>query len=390
VRWTITGTSAWSRSYDGKQAVQAELLTQLFAKFTDGYTNEAQRVIAAGEHVVVEAGGRASTKAGVPYENTYCWIFRLAAGKVKEITEYCDTLLFAEVLGGPREGFPAPDLLRPEPSAARRGPAFVSRAGHRVFSRVSAGPNIVAGSRCPGREVRDEVQVGSGRAPVRVRCGAGDGSSEAAKRKPLQFEQHDLYIEYNATDGDAGLQLAADAEDWKRFELLDTKGKPLIEVGASGRLRRPFGLSELFLEASEPPFTKVPFGTFKKRFPKGRYRFRGVASDGRRLVGSDRLSFVVPAAPKVTFPTKGALVDPDGFKVTWAPVTRPAGVKIATYQVIVSQGDRELSMYLPPSATSATIPGEFLEPGTKTEGELLAREKSGNQTITAFPSFRTR
>jgi hypothetical protein len=161
-------------------------------------------------------------------------------------------------------------------------------------------------------------------------------------------------------------------------------------VHASGRLRRPFRLSELFLEASEPPFTKVPFETFKRRFPKGRYRFRGMASNGRRLVESDRLSFVVPAAPRVTFPTKGAQVDPDGFKVAWKPVTRPAGVEIVTYQVIVNQGDRELSMYLPPSATSATIPGEFLEPGTQTGGELLAREKSGNQTITAFPSFRTK
>ena len=220
--------------------------------------------------------------------------------------------------------------------------------------------------------------------------GASGPSAEAAKRKPLRFEQHDLYIEYNATDGDAGLQLAADAEDWKRFKLLDTKGKLLLDVHARGRLRRPFGLSELFLEASEPPFTKVPFRTFKKRFPKGKYRFRGVASNGRRLGGSDRLSFVVPAAPKVIFPTKGALVDPDGFKVTWESVTRPAGVKIATYQVIVNQGDRELSMYLPPGATSATIPGEFLEPATKTGGEVLAREKSGNQTITALPSFRTK
>src|SRR5215204_5894843 len=138
------------------------------------------------------------------------------------------------------------------------------------------------------------------------------------------------------------------------------------------------------------PVAKVPFGTFKKRFPKGEYRFRGVASNGRRLVGSDMLSFVIPGAPMVTFPTKGALVDPDGFKVTWEPVTTPADVKIATYQVIVNQGDRELSMYLPPSATSATIPGEFLESDTETGGEVLAREKSGNQTITALPSFRTK
>jgi hypothetical protein len=220
--------------------------------------------------------------------------------------------------------------------------------------------------------------------------GGGEPAAVAAKRKPLRFEQHDLYIEYNATDGDAGLQLGADAENWKRFKLLDTKGNVLIDIHARGRLRRPFGLSELFLEASEPPFTKVPFRTFKRRFPRGRYRFRGVTGSGRRLVGSDRLSFVVPRGPRVTFPTKGALVDPDGFQVTWEPVTRPAGVRIVTYQVIVNQGDRELSMYLPPSATSATIPGEFLEPGTRTGGELLAREKSGNQTITAFPSFRTK
>ena len=219
---------------------------------------------------------------------------------------------------------------------------------------------------------------------------AASGGRPATKYKTLRFEQHELYIEYNATDGDAGLQLAADAEDWKRFTLLDTKGRPLIDIRAKGRLHRPFGLSELFLEASEPSFTQVPFRTFKKRFPRGVYRFRGVAGNGRRIAGSDRLSFVIPAAPKVTFPTKGARVDPNGFKVTWEPVTRPAGVKIVTYQVIVDQGSRELSMYLPPDATSATIPGEFLEPGTRTGGELLAREKSGNQTITAFPPFRTR
>jgi hypothetical protein len=91
----------------------------------------------------------------------------------------------------------------------------------------------------------------------------------------------------------------------------------------------------------------------------------------------------------VTFPTKGAQVSPNGFKVTWEPVTRPAGVHIATYQVIVNQNGRELSVCLPATATSATIPGEFLEPGAKANGEVLARERSGNQTITEISAFRT-
>ena len=46
-------------------------------------------------------------------------------------------------------------------------------------------------------------------------------------------------------------------------------------------------------------------------------------------------------------------------------------------------------MYVPPDITSVSIPGEFLEPGTETGGEILARDKSGNQTITALPSFST-
>jgi hypothetical protein len=102
-------------------------------------------------------------------------------------------------------------------------------------------------------------------------------------------------------------------------------------------------------------------------------------------VGADYLTHVIPDGPNLTFPTKDSTLDPDGFTVTWDPVTKPAGVDIVTYQVIVEQGKREFSMYLPGDATSGTIPGEFLEPGTKTAGEVLAREKSGNQTITQFP-----
>jgi hypothetical protein len=218
---------------------------------------------------------------------------------------------------------------------------------------------------------------------------ATGGHSSARAQKPLRYAQHDLYIETNSTDRDAGLQVALDGEDWKWLKVRDPRGQLLVDLETRGRLRR-FGLTELFFEASEPSFDEVPFKVFKKRFPTGRYTFRGETTKGRRLVGADRLSHLIPAGPKVTFPTKGARVDPNGFQVTWEPVTRPAGVKIATYQVIVLQGEREFSMYLPASATSATIPGEFLEPGTRLEGEILARDRSGNQTITMFPRFRTR
>jgi hypothetical protein len=210
----------------------------------------------------------------------------------------------------------------------------------------------------------------------------------AAGKKPLRYEANDFYIETNATDRDAGLQLKLDAENWKWLKIRDPKGRLLVDFETRGRLR-PVGLSELFFEASEPSFDEVPFSKFKKRFTQGRYTFRGRTSEGREIVGSDRLSHLVPAAPKVTFPTNGAEVDRNGLTATWEPVTSPAGVDITSYIVTVNQENRELDMELPASATSASIPAAFLKPGTKTGLEVLSREKSGNQTITAI-SFRTK
>lgn len=218
-----------------------------------------------------------------------------------------------------------------------------------------------------------------------IAAGGSGGQSEAAARKPIAFEEHNLYIEKNATDRDAGLQLFADGEDWKHFKLLDTNGDVMVDLNTKGEVRR-VGLTELFFEASEPSFDELPFSQFKRRFPEGKYRFRGRTVEGRRMVGADRLSHLTPDGPNLTFPTEGAALDPDGFQVTWEPVTTPAGVEIVTYQVIVEQGKREFSMYLPGDATTGTIPGEFLEPDTKTAGEVLARDRSGNQTITQFPA----
>jgi ketosteroid isomerase-like protein len=51
---------------------------------------------------VVEARGHVTTKAGLPYDNSYCYVFRLGDGRVAEITEYFDTQLVATRLAPPR------------------------------------------------------------------------------------------------------------------------------------------------------------------------------------------------------------------------------------------------------------------------------------------------
>lgn len=112
VRWTVSGSTAWSRTYEGKQAVLGELLRPLSEQFAQPYKTIADRFIAEGDRVVVEARGETVTKAGLAYNNHYCFIYRLAGGRIEEIVEYCDTALIESALGAPPQRLrPAPDRI---------------------------------------------------------------------------------------------------------------------------------------------------------------------------------------------------------------------------------------------------------------------------------------
>lgn len=97
--WTIAGVSPWSRRWAGRDAVRGQLLQPLFQRFATRYRSRAQCFIADGEHVVVQCQGEVQTHAGEAYNNHYCMVFRLHAGRLKEVTEYMDTDLACRVLG---------------------------------------------------------------------------------------------------------------------------------------------------------------------------------------------------------------------------------------------------------------------------------------------------
>ena len=99
VNWTITGSTAWSRTYQGKAAVMEDLLGPVFAKFATQYRSTASRLVAEDDIVVVEARGDVLTTSGLRYDNTYCYVCRFEDGRICEITEYMDTDLVRRVLG---------------------------------------------------------------------------------------------------------------------------------------------------------------------------------------------------------------------------------------------------------------------------------------------------
>jgi ketosteroid isomerase-like protein len=101
VRWTVIGSSPWSRTYSGKREIVDQLMRPLFSQFADQYRARAINIVAEDEVVVVEARGEVMTKAGLPYNQTYCYVLRLADGRVSELTEYLDTDLVNQVLAAP-------------------------------------------------------------------------------------------------------------------------------------------------------------------------------------------------------------------------------------------------------------------------------------------------
>jgi hypothetical protein len=218
--------------------------------------------------------------------------------------------------------------------------------------------------------------------------GGPDNVARASARTAMPFADARLKIEYNATDGDAGLQVFIDADPWRNVSITNPQGRKVVQVAARDVIKN-YGLTELFSESSEPPFDEFPFEEFKRLFPEGRYTFQGTTVDGEPLQSVVRFTHRVPGAPDIVSPAEDAVLAPNDLVVSWRrPARSPQGVTIAAYQVLVvadapARGNptRVLEALLPATATRLPIPAEFLLPGGY-KTEVLAIEAGGNQTLT--------
>jgi uncharacterized protein len=100
VRWTLIGTTKFSGTMNGKQEIIEKLFKPIFAQLETPGSNVIDNIIAEGDYVVVQQRGTGRrTKSGKDYNNTYCIVYKVADGKIKEITEYCDTELVTSAFG---------------------------------------------------------------------------------------------------------------------------------------------------------------------------------------------------------------------------------------------------------------------------------------------------
>jgi len=216
-------------------------------------------------------------------------------------------------------------------------------------------------------------------------------------RATIPLKEAKLNIEHNATDLDTGFQGAIDSEGWQR---LDVKGPDGVVLSFDGRGELgKLGLTELFFESVEPENADVPLEELLATLPEGDYTIEGKAMENGESAGKTSgtawLTHNIPAGPELLSPAPGAEVPTTGLVASWNPVTTTisgAAVEIIAYQLIIEKdedpqphmiGKIGLSIYVPSSVTSITIPNGFLQPGTAYLWEVLAIEVSGNQTLSS-------
>jgi hypothetical protein len=190
----------------------------------------------------------------------------------------------------------------------------------------------------------------------------------------IPFDEARIFLEFNSTDNDLGVQVFLDGDAWNRLRILDPRGEGILDITAQGSLRE-LGLTELLFESDEPSPAEV-----LALFPEGKYGFEGGTVEGEALAGEARLSHRLPPPPNIVVPSfPGEVLDRASAVIEWEVIPGIAG-----FEVIVENEDvgAEMSVPLPAGATSLHVPREFLDPETEYKVEVLAIARNGNKTIT--------
>ena len=98
VRWTITGSSPFSKTYIGKQQFINETVTPLTSRLAKPIVPKIREVYADGDVVIVLWDGTATAKDGKPYRNTYCWTMTVKNGRITHVVAFLDLIEYVDVL----------------------------------------------------------------------------------------------------------------------------------------------------------------------------------------------------------------------------------------------------------------------------------------------------
>lgn len=214
------------------------------------------------------------------------------------------------------------------------------------------------------------------------------------------FSEARLFFELNNSDGDLGVHAEIDGDPWKRLDIEDPAQRHILDIVASGRLRRQ-GMTQLSFESAEPRFTELAPRDFFARFPEGDYELSAVKLNGSEMESVATISHVLPA-PVEGLSVDGVLLPPSCrstplpvievddesvVEFSWQTVTqshptigRSGPVSIESYELILEGEEFKFGVRLPGDATDIDVAGDLLESAGQVKAEILVRDENGNRT----------
>jgi hypothetical protein len=186
-----------------------------------------------------------------------------------------------------------------------------------------------------------------------------------------EFGELQMFIEYNSTDEDAGIQVFLDGDGWKEL-VIRRNGNVILEIEAE---RGPFkrtGLTEIRWETGEPSLALI-----LSRFPEGNYHFVARKVNGGKHEGTVELSHDLPAAPSNLVLANGA--------VSWDFDASQGDVDVGGFEVIVENETlgTKMETNVPAGTQTVEIPSHLLGGVNPVINvEVLAIGENGNKTIT--------
>jgi hypothetical protein len=222
-------------------------------------------------------------------------------------------------------------------------------------------------------------------------------SQWAMAEEEIPFDEAELFIELNNTDGDLGIHGKVDGNEWKLLQIEDPYERRMLNVRVNGRLKRQ-GLTELFFESAEPTFDELTPQQFFNRFPQGFYEIEGLTLDNEERESVVYFSHVIPAPPSnVTVNGQPAAENCDAEELpvvavpvtlAWDPVTashpdlgEQGSVEVRYYEVVVEIDDTpyKSTSIIPGALTHWAVAGGQL-PAGEYKFEILVRAENGNKT----------
>lgn len=176
---------------------------------------------------------------------------------------------------------------------------------------------------------------------------------------PSEFEEVEMHVEQNATDGDTEVVITGVASDegLKRLRVRSPTGRQLVLMQNSKRMQ---GLREFAFESPEPEGA-----TILDVYPEGTYVFTGASVGGERFRSEVEFEHALPGATTITNPAADAVLDAgDPLTITWTAVPDVAGYLLEFENESVDP-EQSLQLNLGAGATSFAVPAALLVP----EGE---------------------